>query len=65
MKEDFNWLRKVFKHPGNRTRHFESLYTLVELFKKKWKHYEKHPQYKEAYSLYVSYLRMTLKSLNR
>lgn len=65
MKEDFTWLRKVFKNPDNKTRHFESLYTLLELFKKKWKHYENDPKYKEWYSLYVSYLRITLKSIDR
>lgn len=65
MKEDFNWLRKVFKNPGNNTRHFESLYMLSELFKKKWKHYEKDPKYKGSYSLYVSYLKITLKSMDR
>jgi hypothetical protein len=65
MKEDFNWLRKVFKNPSNNTKHFESLYALSELFKKKWKHYEKDPKHKSTYSLYVSYLRITLKSIDR
>jgi hypothetical protein len=64
MKEDFNWLRAVLHHPDNSSRHFDSLYNLVKLFKEKWKHYENDPKYKNAYWLYVSYLRITLKSLN-
>ena len=65
MKEDFNWLKLVLHHPNNSLKHFNSIHNLIELFKKKWKHYENHAVYKNSYSLYVSYLRMTFKSLNR
>lgn len=65
MREDFNWLRGVLRHPDNSFVHFDSLYNLVKLFKNKWKHYEKDPKHKHAYWLYVSYLRIALKWLNR
>lgn len=63
MKKDFDWLYKIIKHPGNNIRHVDSLYTLVDLFTKKWNHYESNSLYKEAYLQYVFYLRIAIKSL--
>jgi hypothetical protein len=63
MKEDFNWLRNIMNSPKNTAKHFDAIYTLVDLFKKKWSHYASDPVHGRAYAIYVSYLRITLKSL--
>jgi hypothetical protein len=64
MKKDFLWLRAVINHPDNTGKHTEAIYTLIQLFKKKWSHIESHPTMGGQYALYLSYFRITMKSLN-
>lgn len=61
MKKDFIWVRKVILNNDNRTIHYESLITLIELFSIKWRHAEKDPRFKEAYLSYKSFLKLTLR----
>lgn len=63
MKNDFNWLRKIILSKENKPQHYDAIIKLVFLFKQKWGHNLNDPKYRDSYSLYVTYLKMSVKRM--
>jgi hypothetical protein len=63
MKNDFNWLRKIISNKENKPQHYDAIIKLISLFKLKWGHNANNPKYQYAYTLYIAYLKMSVKRM--
>ena len=54
MKEDFDWIKKVICHPGNRMVHWSAIKNLINNFERK------HSEHKRS-EVFSNYLRLLLK----